>query len=165
MRTTKRWAGKFELFPVRYRSSIMDFCSRQSFRITWTIRELALNKNMTMFVCGNKRFSRAALQGMYMFAQTNEGSITSEGRIRSRHVIVWSLPHDVSILIRLREPVSLDQLLDQVRKARTTGPRDMVYGMLGLLSQNIAAQIQPDYTKYGEKVYMETRQEKPSKAD
>jgi hypothetical protein len=118
---------------------------------------------MTMFMCGNKRFSRAALQGICMFAQTNEEAITSalrtnqmkEDRVRNRHDFVWSLSNDVSTLIRLREPVSLDQLLDLVRKARATDPRDMVYGMLGLLPKNIAAQIQPDYTKSREKMFME----------
>jgi hypothetical protein len=155
--------GKLDTLPVRYWSSIIDRCSRPYFRRIWTIQEQALNKNITMFMCGNKRFSRAALRGMCMFTQTNEEAIASalrtnlmkEDRVRNRHPLVWTLSHDASTLIRLREPVSLDQLLDLVRKARATDPRDMVYGMLGLLLKNIAAQIQPDYTKSGEKVFME----------
>ena len=90
-------AGKFEPFPVRYWSSIMVIYSRPYFGGIWTIQELALDKNMTIFMCGNTRFSRAALQEMCIFAQTDEEAIAStlrtnqikEDHVRDRHGFVW----------------------------------------------------------------------------
>lgn len=46
-------------------------------------------------------------------------------------------------------------LFDLARKAQVTDPRDKVYALLGLLPAWITAEIEPDYCKSKEEVYME----------
>lgn len=145
--------------------SILGLCSRQYFKRMWIIQELALNKNMTMFLCGDRRFSRIHLQGVCDSARVNAGKLSqsialpgvSDGRpVQIKQDFVWGTANNVYNLIKLRTSgKGLDQLLDLVRKAEATDPRDKVYGMLGLLPKDIVAQLQPDYSKAKTEVYIE----------
>lgn len=164
----ERWAfhsGAREPSPHQTWSAILNLCSRQYFKRMWIIQELALNKNMTMFICGSRRFSRVYLQGACNLARTNAGSISktlgisdllNECDIPIRHDLVWHTANNVYGLIKLRAiHKGLNQLLFSVRKAKATDPRDKVYGMLGLLPQEIATHIQPDYSKATSQVFLE----------
>lgn len=157
--------GSTQLFPFQCWPALVELCTRQYFKRMWIIQELALNKNMTMFMCGDRRFSRVYLQGMCKSARTNAASISTaldnadlpaDYRVPIKHDFVWGTANDVYSLIKLRgSNKGLNQLLDSVRKAKATDPRDKVYGMLGLLPRHVASQLQPDYSKTKSEIFLE----------
>jgi hypothetical protein len=72
---------------------------------------------------------------------------------------IWNTIYRVNGLITMGSQIleiqTLDEILDLGRRARVKDPRDKVYGLLGLLPDDLADQISPDYDLTYEKVYVQ----------
>lgn len=143
---------------------VLELWSRNYFKRMWIIQELALNKRLTMFMCGEYRITRDELRKGTDWAREHAGAVS---RAVSKdvhahslpnevdHDLVWLLADHVANLIRLSESPSIDHVFNLARRSQATDPRDKVYGMLGLANEKIASFIKPDYSKSVEQVYTE----------
>ncbi|KUJ13791.1 uncharacterized protein LY89DRAFT_147261 [Mollisia scopiformis] len=150
--------------------ALMNFLNRAYWRRLWIIQELALNHNMTLFLCGDRQLSRSKISRTCHFCETNIGVIdhlvstcldletTSPSTMYGS---VWPTVYHVNKLLGTRDqeidPRSVDNILDLGRKANVTDTRDKVYGILGILPRELSTMITPDYGASNpvEKVYYE----------
>jgi hypothetical protein len=145
--------------------SLLALWSRNYFQRMWIIQELAMNFNMSLFICGGRQFPRLALHNASDFCQNFAGTILqalmdtaslNTSSFRMNPLDVWSTAYNVHRLISLRASnTDLETVLDLARKSNVKDPRDKIYGLLGLLPKPIAALIEPNYSKTKEEVYVE----------
>jgi hypothetical protein len=145
--------------------SLLTLWSRSYFQRMWIIQELAMNSNMSLFMCGDRQFPRQALHNASTFCENFAGAIlqaladtTPLNRSSSgmNSLDVWSTAYNVHRLISLKaSDADLETVLDLARKSKVKDPRDKVYGLLGLLPKPISALIEPNYSKTKEEVYVE----------
>lgn len=146
-------------------SELLALLSRNYFRRMWIIQELAMNTDMTLFVCGDRQIPREAIENASNLCMTYALDIM-EALISSRHSppsrdiyrnVVWRESYKINTLLALRSEAALESFLDLARKSDVTDPKDKVYGLLGLLPGSIAAAIIPDYAeaKSKQQVYIE----------
>jgi Heterokaryon incompatibility protein (HET) len=133
--------------------------NRNYWKRLWIIQELALSQSMTLFVCGNKFFSRRMIARTCYFCQDNSASIDTI--LRSYELAnqdsasdlilwnggIWSLSYKVKdlVLIGNQNQDDLEFVLDIGRKASAKEEKDKIYGLLGLLPEKVQAEIMPDY--------------------
>jgi hypothetical protein len=147
--------------------SLLSFFSRNYWRRLWIIQELALNHNMTLFLCGGRQLSRSMIYRTCEFYQRHSTLIddlvskrweVSEVSPVSTYGSIWSTIYQIHCLVTTegqeKKKPRLDVLLDLGRKANVTDPRDKVYGILGLLPSPIATKILPDYLLPREEVFL-----------
>ncbi|KAF2629366.1 hypothetical protein BU25DRAFT_409267 [Macroventuria anomochaeta] len=141
---------------------VLDLWSRNYFKRMWIIQELAMNKTLSMFMCGIHRFTRSELRQGTTWAREHAGAISrtilKDVHPKSLpeevdHDYVWRLANHVADLIRLDDTPSIDHIFNLARKSQATDPRDKVYGLLGLLPTRITSYLKPDYSKSVEEVY------------
>jgi hypothetical protein len=143
--------------------SLLDLWSRDYFTRMWIIQELALNKSLSLFLCGNKQFPRLVLQDACHWVREHSGdvaqAIISGTAGNAAHVSpdhVWNIAANVFRLITLSTSEGdVDTLYDLAHKSQVKEPHDKVYGLLGLLPDYLAAKIVPDYTKPVKVVFTE----------
>ena len=133
------------------------------------IQELALNHNMTLFLCGDRQLCRRMIGKCFDFVRRhgrvvdhlvapnlNIEKLTSHQSSGS----VWSVIYQVHLLTRTRYqwkenrlqlPLLYD-LLHLCQRAQVTDPRDKVYGLLGILPISVSSKITPDYCKSNSEV-------------
>jgi hypothetical protein len=156
---------KFSELPWK---ALLDFLNRTYWRRLWIIQELALNHNMTFFLCGDRQLSRSMISRTCEFCERNikvidylvspslELEITSPSTMYGS---IWPTVYHVNKLLRARdkgmERSNVDVILDLSRKANVTDARDKVYGILGILPHKLSAMVTPDYGKSNpvDKVY------------
>jgi len=126
------------------------------------IQELALNHNMTLFLCGDRQLTRRMIVKCFDFVRRH-------GRLVDHLVVpilniekmsphdscsgVWSVIYQVHLLTRTRyqwkenrlQLSLLYDLLHLCQRAQVTDPRDKVYGLLGILPISVSSKIAPDY--------------------
>jgi hypothetical protein len=139
--------------------ALLSFFSRSYWLRLWIIQELALNHNMTLFLCGEQQLSRGMLLRTFGFYQKHSGRIDA---INSKNLEVaqwltapvyrsiWAIFYQVYCLIttggQTKEMSILEVVLDLGRKAKATDLRDKMYGILGLLPSSVALGIFLDYS-------------------
>jgi hypothetical protein len=137
--------------------SLEALLSRNYWKRLWIIQELALNRNMTLFLCGIKSFSRSMIIRICKFCKNRAEEIDSA--IRSQEIQddashldvphvsgrIWPLVYTLEKLLRMTEYDVIDTVLSAGRKAMVKDKRDKIYGLLGLLPQTIQAEVRPDY--------------------
>ncbi|PVH69950.1 hypothetical protein DL98DRAFT_149793 [Cadophora sp. DSE1049] len=143
--------------------SLIDFFNRTYWRRLWIIQELALNHNMTLFLCGDRQFSRSMIIRTCNFCERNIQIIDHLASPSLGHTVntpcpvygsVWATVYHVNKLLQNRDQRksernvdSIDHVLDLGRKANVTDTRDKVYGILGILPGELSATVTPDYTE------------------
>jgi hypothetical protein len=144
-------------FPEEDWQALLDLWSRNYFKRMWIIQELALNKALSMIMCGTERFSRVTMQVACRWAQSHAGDIARRLNDASLdHDTIWRAAYDIYSLITLPGTgEDVERVFDLARKAQVTNPRDKIYGMLGLLPPDMVQRIQPDYSKSKDEIYME----------
>ena len=146
-------------------TSLLAFLSRDYWQRLWIIQELALNHNMTLFLCGEHYLSRGMIRRACEFCMRKSASID---RILPRNpheqndsfkqsLSIWNTVYQVDALITMpcqaSEGPTLDVMLDLSRRARVTNTRDTVYGLLGLFPDALAERIPPGYALSQDQVY------------
>lgn len=146
---------KFSELPWK---ALLDFLNRTYWRRLWIIQELALNHNMTLFLCGDRQLSRSMISRTCEFCERNirvidqlvspslEIGTTSPSTMYGS---IWPTVYHVNKLLGARnqgmERSNVDVVLDLGRKASATDARDKVYGILGILPRELSAMVIPDY--------------------
>jgi hypothetical protein len=146
---------------------MVDILSRNYWRRMWIVQELALNQNMTMFLCGDQQFPRVVIWSAAEFCRNYEGEIRKAltkspsdtlDAVENNVVDLWQLGYDVFTLFTICEfpdtPI-LDIVLDLARKSKVKNARDKIYGILGLLPDSMVAKNQPDYSLSPPRVYLQ----------
>ncbi|KAL6711762.1 hypothetical protein ACN47E_002805 [Coniothyrium glycines] len=148
---------------TEYLEAVLRLCSRGYFTRMWVIQELALNHHLSMFMCGGRQFPRSALTRMTerlrqssevfekLFAQHAAGSSS----LFLSHS-VWRTGYTVGLLLFLGKDGNLpgaDYVLDLARRSQVTHAQDKVYGLLGLLPDDLAQLIVPDYSATPQQVF------------
>ncbi|KAH6673441.1 heterokaryon incompatibility protein-domain-containing protein [Halenospora varia] len=162
-------------------TALYSFLSRNYWQRLWIIQELALNHNMTLFLCGKRQLSRSMLWKACAFCMGHEGKIDhvllSDIRARDPSSVlihcpnhtVWHKVYHVHKLVMIRGPTTetgdMERVLDLGRKAIAKDPRDKVYGILGILPESITDGISPNYTLSYEQVYLEFMEKAMSRFD
>lgn len=145
---------------------IFELWSRNYFKRMWIIQELAMNKNLSFFMCGNRQISRQAMTAVsssaLRMANLIAGKMMTSGPAARTPGEIWQLTYHIDTLLWIKAPKpkendqsSLEQLLDLARKAEAKDSRDKIYGLLGLLHHDISSKIQPDYDKSKDDVFTE----------
>ena len=139
--------------------------SRNYFRRMWIIQELAMNSNMSLFMCGNRQFARQALHNASAFCQNFSETLPqaladtaspNTSFFGINFPDLWSTAYNVHRLISLKASnTDLETVLDLARKSKVKDPRDKIYGLLGLLPKPIAALTEPNYSRTKEEVYVD----------
>lgn len=164
---TEAWIRnwKAENFEVLNWSSIYHLLNRPYWRRVWIIQELAMNRDNTTFLCGNRAFFRQELSEVFDFLESHGHRIRATGRPNPDGTIqesdleldLRSLSQHANILLsldaRTEGNIPLSQVLDLSQHAKARDDKDKVYGILELLPQPLASSVYPDYTLPMEKVY------------
>jgi hypothetical protein len=144
---------------------LLNFLNRSYWRRLWVVQELALNHNMTLFLCGDRQLSRSMISRTCYFCECNIGiidhlvspSLQLESTSPSTmYGSIWPTVYHVNKLLGIRDQGmvsmetrlgSVDVVLDLSRKANVTDARDKVYGILGILPRELSDMITPNYEK------------------
>jgi hypothetical protein len=150
--------------------SLLSFFHRTYWRRLWIVQELALNHNMTLFLCGQRQISRSMLLHTCEFFEKHIEAIdylvapNLEIEPKSPSPMygsIWPIIYHVHSLLQTKGKrvgeVGLDTLLDLSRKANVKDVRDKIYGILGLLPSHFSTTIAPNYAPSNsvEEVYTE----------
>jgi hypothetical protein len=136
------------------------FLSRNYWTRLWIIQELALNPNMTLFLCGTHALSRKFIESAcsyYMLyadeSQKCQDGIADDNLLelqsnmqraeRVGHLVVMYTQAQAADVELARE--ALHRLLEMGRRAKAKNSRDKIYGLLGLLPRALGNKICPDY--------------------
>ncbi|PQE26581.1 heterokaryon incompatibility -domain-containing protein [Rutstroemia sp. NJR-2017a BBW] len=151
-------------------NSLLSFFDRTYWRRLWIVQELALNHNMTLFLCGKRQISRSMLLHTCEFFEKNIEAIdyliapNLEVETKSPSPMygsIWPIIYHVHSLLQTQGQrvgeAGIDTLLDLTRKAKVKDARDKIYGILGLLPSHFSTMITPNYaaSKSVEEVYTE----------
>lgn len=155
--------GSEEELTLEEWDAVLGLWSRNYFQRMWIIQELAMNKLMSFFMCGDRYISRRAMQGISNDAQRQAnyiaGRMMTTGMSSRTHSEVWQLTYHIETLLSISASTlqhdRLDILLDLARKAKAKDARDKIYGLLGLLDRSLASQIIPRYDRPKEEIYLE----------
>lgn len=154
-----------EQLPEMPWKALLSFLSRTYWQRLWIIQELALNHNMTLFLCGERQLSRDMIRRACEFCMRNSTSIDRVivRNPEKQHISfkqtssIWSTVYQVegliTILSQASEIETLDVILNLSRNARVTNSRDKIYGLLALLPEPLAREITVDYDLSQEEVY------------
>lgn len=104
----------------------------------WIVQEIANNRNATLFIYGNKSLSRSILRLVAEFCQIHTLGADIGARFTEAETVLNLNNGPTS-------KQTCESLLSLIRHAKSTDPRDKVYGFLGLLEDKIVARITPDY--------------------
>ena len=142
-------------------TQILALCAREYWYRLWIIQELAFNRHMTLFMCGEKQLSREMIQAtitadplwdLYASIKDNfkEISLGSTRKAIPSQESSYILLKRVIILLGLNwkgpgtSEADFATILDTGQTARCKDPRDKVYGLLGLFPDNIRKEMYPD---------------------
>lgn len=139
--------------------ALFAFMQKPYWNRSWIIQELAMNNNSTLILCGKSKLTRRMIRLGAIYCQ--EFLQASEDQsYRSEHdldVDAWAMASRMHRLASLTfDPiveVSLDRLLNIVRRADATDKKDKVYSILGLLDPAVSADVNPDYSLSEQQVY------------
>ncbi|KAH8590966.1 heterokaryon incompatibility protein-domain-containing protein [Bisporella sp. PMI_857] len=147
-------------------AALLSFLCRGYWRRLWIIQEMALNRHMSLFLCGGKQLSRVMILRACLYCMQNSNAIdplitqhldATHTSIAPMNKSIWPTVSHVKSLIsipgRLMEEQPLGAILDLSRKARVKDPRDKIYGLLGILPHPISSSIIPDYELTQHRVY------------
>jgi len=145
---------------------LLSFLSRNYWQRLWIIQELAMNHNMTLFLCGEKSLSRSMILRVCQFCMRHAEMIDQITPSSVKVVpdsssytygSIWSTIYRVYCLLTLpdgeTDEIQTDDVLDLGRKANVKEAVDKIYGILGLLPPRLSTLISPDYTLLSEQVY------------
>ncbi|KAK0113332.1 hypothetical protein ONS96_014197 [Cadophora gregata f. sp. sojae] len=167
-----KWARKHKMgmpmqLPYMPWRELLAFLSRNYWHRLWIIQELALNHNMTLFLCGEKSLSRSMVLRASQFCMRHAETIdqitpssvkTVPDSSSYTYGSIWSTIYRVYCLVTLpdgeTDEIQMDDVLDLGRKANVKEAVDKVYGILGLLPSKLSIPISPDYTLAPQQVYL-----------
>jgi hypothetical protein len=138
--------------------ALLTFTQKPYWSRAWIIQELAMNQNSTLILCGRHKLTRRMLRlgGFYCkeFLEVREDQYS---RSLNLDWDAWTKASRMRRLAKLDPKpsvgVELSPLLDLVRQADATDPRDKVYSILGLIDPAISADVDPDYSLPVQQVY------------
>ncbi|KAH7351369.1 heterokaryon incompatibility protein-domain-containing protein [Rhexocercosporidium sp. MPI-PUGE-AT-0058] len=146
--------------------SLLSFLSRNYWQRLWIIQELALNHNMTLFLCGKRSLSRSMILRACQFCIRHAETIDQSTPAYIKPIpepgsyaygSIWSTVYRAYCLLTLpdgeTDEILTDDVLDLGRKANVKESVDKVYGILGLLPPLITKCISPDYSLGKDQVY------------
>jgi hypothetical protein len=139
--------------------ALFAFIQKPYWNRSWIIQELAMNHNSTLILCGKFKLTRRMIRLGAGYCQ--ELLQTSEDQsyqsVHDLELDAWSMASRMYRLASLTfnpdVEVSLDRLLDLVRRADATDKKDKVYSILGLLDPAVSADVIPDYSLSERQVY------------
>lgn len=145
--------------------AIFEFCRRDYWSRVWMIQEIALSKNPTV-VCGHMGVAWADFETFLgsVFAFV---AMRDPGAMHFWHLVPLLEDSFPLLLDSMRQGQGWDSaptrdgrwLLSALQKYRTfaaTDPRDKIYSLLGLVSEETGHDIQVDYEATVEKVFIDT---------
>jgi hypothetical protein len=139
--------------------ALYAFTKKPYWNRSWIIQELAMNHNSTLILCGNFKLTRRMIRLGAVYCQEML-QISEDQSYRSEHDLElegWSMASRMyrlaSLTFNPNDKVSLDRLLNIVRRADATDKKDKVYSILGLLDPAVSADINPDYSLSERQVY------------
>ncbi|KAE8442962.1 hypothetical protein EG329_002500 [Mollisiaceae sp. DMI_Dod_QoI] len=155
------WSRHFEGDPPNHEGigsempwkALLQLFFRDYWRRLWIIQELALNRNMSLFLCGQRQLSRNMILRM---CRSSVKDVEMIDTLIANKDILWKYLDDILTCRELarnawqKSPQSNSGL---GRKANVKDSKDRVYGLLGLLPSSIANQIRPNYDLSQRQVY------------
>lgn len=147
--------------------AIVALCGRNYFNRMWIIQELALNSNLSVFICGERVLPRERLEVVCGHMRSQAGKISvsiaeveqsNSGRGKIDQEYVWRLSEKIKTLLTLspsRAYRDHERLYVLAQQSQATDPKDKIYALLGLFHEQIATRVELDYAKTKETVYME----------
>lgn len=135
-------------FEERDWDALYRFMKKPYWTRLWIVQELAANHDNTLFLCGSKRLTRQMIK---MAADCCNKLLRDDSRFPSKEQKdIWSISRRMYCLVDLEVDRSSNDTLGKVlrlsRDSIASDPRDKVYGILGILPEAIASQIEPDYS-------------------
>jgi hypothetical protein len=145
-------------------AAILGVWSRNYFARMWIIQELALNRSLSLFMCGKWQVPRTsiehtcneAMDWARLIADRIVGfEYPASYPLIADQASIWDIAYNVSRICSLQPSDIVEKKLDLARRAKAKDPRDKIYGLLGLLPGYLADFMEPDYSKSIDQVYME----------
>ena len=139
--------------------ALFAFMQKPYWNRAWIIQELAMNHNSTLILCGKFKLTRRMIRLGAVYCQELLQASEDQSYL-SKHYLelnAWAMAGRVHRLASLtfnpNVEVSLDLLLNLVRRADATDKKDKVYGILGLLDPAVSVDVIPDYSLSERQVY------------
>lgn len=123
-------------YDARTWSSLTALLSRAWFSRTWTIQEALLASPRSIIQCGDASIPWPTLRKALLVMHYKQDR-PLELRNLAKLVPIYTCKVNSSLL----------HLLEGTKRRHCTDPHDRVYGILGLVSPSIRAQIKPDYSE------------------
>jgi hypothetical protein len=135
----------------------------------WILQELAMSKNDPDVLCGHKcvpwstlveAWQTIAKEALVDCGARSKASNTAEDDIELFTLTKLDVLHELRQSIQTRGGEKLKKLLMIARTSEATDPRDRIYGLLGLLQQEIPSSVSSkpvlvDYHKTCSEVYID----------
>ncbi|KIW08089.1 hypothetical protein, variant 2 [Verruconis gallopava] len=135
----------------------------------WVVQEILLASDITV-LWGSRRIAWETARSFFLgFRESGRPiaiTLPSSGRLLSRdHLrnLIRGRDKRIEVSTRFRGKLTWDQALYFSARTECEDPRDRIYGLLGLVSEEF--QIKPDYTKSFDEVFDELEQLIRSKHD
>jgi hypothetical protein len=141
--------------------AVQHFAQKRYWNRTWIVQELALNHHSTLLLCGRHKLTRRMVRLGASLSQQLLKDIEASSISLSEPFDpdAWTNATRMHRLVSFSSPLNrkgdLDKILQLIRKADATDPRDKVYGILGLLDTGSLSSINPNYSLSVQQVYTE----------
>ncbi|KAK8031355.1 heterokaryon incompatibility het-6 [Apiospora arundinis] len=145
-------------------TALVNLFERDYWSRVWVVQEV-LNARSVTVCCGDKSISWKLLQELVALMERHEEKLNlcfppgfvkgSRNRQSYAHILISGGPANLDILSMLgkRGAQSLLEVLRLCRTKHTTEPRDKVFGVLGILPEDVQLHFPPDYNASLRQVY------------
>lgn len=148
-----------EMEDERWQALGQDIMKRSWWERVWVVQEVALSKNIIV-LCGKHSVEWDKILTMWEFAIDNYLHISHKNPGERYNKGLYNLPvHMEKARKEMAEEsphIPLMWLIHSFNECLATDPRDMVYGLLGLATDDTGKAIEVDYRKPAAQVYIET---------
>lgn len=129
----------------------------------WIMQEMAMGSPNTPIFCGKDMIEwKDIYQGLYTFGTRNVELFSYiEKECQAKGVAYSGLNRNKVIHLWVEQEVQagkgneqLMAMLDLARKSMVTDPKDKIYGLMAMMDQKVAQEIDPDYDKELAEVYI-----------
>lgn len=145
-------------------NSLLHLFNRPYWSRIWVVQELASASTVT-FICGNKTTTDHAVNhalrllrnfGQYQHLRWNHDCpITNNNHAVNTNAIHTHKPISLLKFRNGARPSSLIYLMRHFRYFQATDPRDKIFALLGIATDNETLGLHPDYRKTSDEVYID----------
>ena len=146
--------------------ALSDFLRRPWFQRVWVIQEVVRARMLTVFCDGRMAIDWQHLAFVLTIIKMNDRDvmvrvIPTDPQVPSFYPDgLWNTSHTYAVrhLIKNGLPVTLQSALIGCRFFKSTNPRDMIYALLGIVTDAGDAALDPDYNASVQMIFTKTTQ-------